>query len=88
MDVRLNSAYDGLMSQALTREQARAFVDRWKLVTEADVAELRATPMSRKLEQLAALAQSAHGLGWRTEDVSEIEVVRQRWWKLAEHYRV
>ncbi|MBN2491512.1 MAG: hypothetical protein JXQ29_11745 [Planctomycetes bacterium] len=75
------------MSQALTREAARAFVERWQLVTEADVAELRATPMGRKLEQLAALAQSAHELGWRTEDAGESAAIRRRWQRLAEHYR-
>ena len=56
-------------------------------MNEAEQAELRSTPMSRKFEQLAALMQSARVLGWVTDDPDEFEVVRNRWWRLAEYYR-
>jgi hypothetical protein len=70
------------MDPRLTREEARAFADRWRLVNEAEAAELRATPLDRKLAQLAALMTSARALGWETTDEAEVEAVRARWNRL------
>ncbi len=43
---------------SLTTEQARAYLERWELVREAEAAQLQSTQMQTKLLQLAALMQS------------------------------
>jgi hypothetical protein len=70
----------------MTREEARAYVARWKLVNQAEIEELRATPTVVKLRQLAALMASVDELGLR-EALSEGEAeVRERWRRLREAY--
>lgn len=74
------------MVPKMSREDAKAWAARWALVAEAEQAELRATPMERKLAQLAAMMESARALGWATTDPVEVEEVRARWNRLAAHY--
>ena len=42
------------MKKTLTQKEARAFRARWEMVNAAEQTELRATPLSQKLQQLAA----------------------------------
>jgi hypothetical protein len=64
---------------AITPEQARAYLERWDLVGDAEAVELRRTPMAIKIRQLEALMAAHDAFGddpWREE---EIESVRERW---------
>lgn len=60
----------------------KAFASRWRMVNDAERAELRATSGERKLEVLELLMSSARALGWATTDAAEVEAVRSRWIKL------
>ena len=75
------------MEPRLDAEEVKAYVARWRIVREEEIAELRATPLARKLETLAALMASGRALGWATTDPVEVEAVRARWQALADHYR-
>jgi hypothetical protein len=72
------------MHRRLTPAEARAFVERWRLVNTAERAELRATSMAVKLRQLAALMASADQLGWSEALAAEEAEVRERWRRLRE----
>lgn len=67
----------------LSTRDARAFVERWALVAEAEREELRRQPLEEKLAQLAVLVESARALGWETTDDAEVEGVRRRWCALV-----
>jgi hypothetical protein len=72
----------------MTREGARAWKARWKLVNDFERAELRMTPPSVKLRQFLALLAMAKQFGW-TESLAEGEgEVRERWQKLRKAYGV
>jgi hypothetical protein len=45
---------------ALNPEEVRAYLSRWDLVREREVAELRGTSLDTKLKQLEALVASRH----------------------------
>ena len=44
----------------LNPEEARAYLSRWDLLHQVEVAELRGTSLERKLVQLEALVASRH----------------------------
>ena len=52
------------------------------MVNAAEQAELRATPLSHKLQQLAALMASVPPLGWSEALAQEEAEVRARWNRL------
>jgi Fe-S-cluster formation regulator IscX/YfhJ len=64
---------------AITREQARAYLERWALVREAEALELQHTPMAIKFRQLDALMASRDAFGDDPQREQEIESVRERW---------
>ena len=66
----------------MTRAEAQAFRTRWELVNAAERAELQATPLERKLHQLAALMASVEPLGWTEALAAEEAQVRRRWNRL------
>ncbi len=66
----------------LDKAAARAFVERWRLVNEAEIDELRQTPVEVKLQQLAALMDSVRQLGWDVDLAAEEQMVRERWNRL------
>ncbi len=70
------------MANRITKEQAAAFRQRWQLVEEAEHQELQTSPLELRFRQLAAMFESARGLGWATTEESEILQVRERWAKL------
>ncbi|MCZ6795023.1 MAG: hypothetical protein O7J95_15580 [Planctomycetota bacterium] len=63
-------------------DDIRAYSRRWKMVAERERRELRSTPPERKLEQLAALMNTARKLDWQTTDPREVAAVRERWKRL------
>ena len=66
----------------MSREEARAFKERWKLVNEKINDEIRHTPIAEKLQLLAVIFAASQTLGW-TGNRSE-EEVRERWRRLKE----
>jgi hypothetical protein len=68
--------------QAITRQDARAYQERWRLVHEAEVAELRQLSPDDKMRQLAALMALGRALGWL--EVLESEPARrsENWLRL------
>ncbi len=75
------------MAQAITKAEARAFRQRWRLVNAREVEELRSTPLEVKLQQFNTLLAWAHQFGW-AEALREGEAeVRERWARLRKAHR-
>ena len=70
------------MKNRITRAEAKAFRDRWSMVSAEELRELRLTPFCRKFHQLAALMISAEQLGWNKKLAAEEAEVRGRWNRL------
>lgn len=60
-------------------EEARAYVERWQLVSETELVELRASPIELKLRQLAALMEARNFFPAEPNREQEVERVRERW---------
>ena len=75
------------MATEMTRDDGKAFAERWKLINDAEIEELRRTPIEVKFQQLAALMASARTLGWQTTDEAEVNRVRERWCRLRRMLR-
>jgi hypothetical protein len=75
------------MKARMTKEDARAWKERWRLVNEFEIHETRTTPLLTKYRQFLELLHWGRALGW-TEKLGEgEEEVRQRWRRLREIYR-
>ena len=72
---------------AVTPEEAVAYFRRWEMVRDAEVRELRRTPMETKLQQLASLMASRHIFGPEPDREAETRVVRERWARLRRALR-
>jgi hypothetical protein len=68
----------------ITPDDARAWFERWKLMSDAEVEELRRTPMEMKLRQLAALMASRHLFGPEPDREAGVLAVRDRWARLRQ----
>ncbi|PIW85861.1 MAG: hypothetical protein COZ95_02285 [Nitrospirae bacterium CG_4_8_14_3_um_filter_50_41] len=66
------------MKDHITKSEARAFKARWTSVNLAEKRELRTTSFEQKAKQLAALMESAEGMGWKETLASEESVVRDQ----------
>jgi len=66
----------------MTREAARAYVERWKLVHDRDVRELQGRSARKKFEQLVGLFEFARALGRHRDESADNEVIRARWNRL------
>ncbi len=66
----------------MTKEEARAWKERWRLVNEIERQELRAMTPIEKLRQLATMMEAARDFGWQTSTPEEIEAIRARWRRL------
>lgn len=64
---------------AITPEQARACLERWELVCDAEAVELQRTPIAIKFRQLEALMASHDAFRNDPQREQEIETVRERW---------
>ncbi len=73
--------YDVGMS-AITSEQARNYLNRWKVVHEAELRELRKTPLEVKARQLAVLMASRDLFRNNVDRENEVNVVRERWGRI------
>ena len=72
----------------VSKDEARAFRQRWRRANEAERAELRATSPEQKLRQLSALMASVDAMGWREALADETDGVRQRWLRLRKAFHV
>jgi len=66
----------------ITPDEARAYLKRRELLSEAEVEELRPTPIEVKLRQLAALMESRHLFGPEPDREEKVCLVRERWVQL------
>jgi hypothetical protein len=73
----------------ISRAEAQAAKKRWENINAAEIRELRRTPLSEKITQLAALMASTKAMGWDTAPSDEEIEVRMRWLSLkkAKHAR-
>ncbi len=69
-------------SGRLTKNEARAFEQRWTAVNAAERQELAATPVAQKFRQSEALLASARHLGWTESPADDEGGVWERWAKL------
>jgi hypothetical protein len=67
---------------SLTPEDAHQFLDRWRLVEEQEICELRNTPIETKARQLAALMASRGLFGEDPDREQGVLDVRARWARL------
>jgi hypothetical protein len=63
----------------MTKEEVRAYLARWDLVHQAEVAELRGTSPERKLQQLEALVASRYLFGPDPDTTIEDREIQKRW---------
>jgi transcriptional regulator with XRE-family HTH domain len=84
--LEMETASGEVSAGRLTREEAQAFKQRWKVVNAAEKEELASTPMAHKFRQLAALMTSAEELGWTEALAAEESQVRDRWTRLRRAY--
>jgi len=67
---------------SVTPDDARQYLERWKLVEEREIAELRNTPIETKAKQLAALMASRNLFREDPERERGIREVQARWARL------
>ncbi len=72
----------------ISKEQARQFKERWRLVEEAMHNEARQTPAALKLHQLALMYEAGYVLGWAESLREGEDEVRERWRRLKEKFNV
>lgn len=68
----------------MTKEEARQFKARWQLVNQTIAEEIRRTPASVKLRQLALMYEAGQRLGWDEDLRAGEDEVRERWRLLKE----
>lgn len=66
----------------MTPEEVRAYLTRWDIVHEVEVAELRGTSPEKKLQQLETLVASRHLFGPVPTSAVEDHEIQERWAKL------
>ena len=64
---------------SITPAEAQAYCERWDLVKEIELVELRRTSMDAKLRQLSALMASRSLFGADPEREHGTQLVRDRW---------
>lgn len=64
---------------AITPEDARQDLERWRLVEEQEIAELRNTPVETKARQLGALMASQSLFREEPDRERGVRQVRARW---------
>jgi hypothetical protein len=71
---------------SMTREEARAWMERWKIVNEFTDAEARAKTPEERFEDLETLVASADLFPSADDDEEELQRVREIWMRLYTHY--
>lgn len=74
------------MKEKLSKAEARAFRERWRLVNSREEQELQSSSPELRWRQFLTLLGWAREFGW-TESLSEGEAeVRERWARLRKAY--
>lgn len=68
----------------MTKLELEAWRERWRLVEEAQLRELQATPLADKLRQFEILREWARQMGWDESLRRGDDEVRRRWNRLQE----
>jgi hypothetical protein len=76
-----------MSSDRITPAQARDYLDRWKLVKQAEAEELRTVSLETKLQQLSVLMASRGLFAADPARDREIEQVRDRWLRIFQALR-
>ena len=63
----------------MTSEDARQYLERWRIAEEREIAELRAMPIETKARRLDALMASRHLFREDPEREKGVLEVRARW---------
>ena len=72
---------------AMTREQVRAWRDRWQALADLERRELQTASLELRWRQLNAVVQMLQTLGiTMSEKQDDVEAVRRRWIALKRHY--
>ncbi len=69
---------------AISPTEAEAYFQRWELVREIELIELRRASMDVKLRQLSALMSSRQVFGVDPDRESGVQQVRDRWMYLRQ----
>jgi hypothetical protein len=64
---------------SITPKQARAFLDRWKMIRELGADELRDSSLETRLRQLSALVGSRQLFNVDADRERRVAEVRERW---------
>ncbi|MFO0967064.1 MAG: hypothetical protein U0793_15970 [Gemmataceae bacterium] len=72
----------------MTREQARDYRRRWRLVNVAQRAEVRRMTIEDKFRELADLMAAARAWGWTTSLSRDAALGRNSWLRLYRAYGV
>jgi hypothetical protein len=78
---------DRRMARRMTKAEASAFRERWRLVNAREEEELRNTSLEVRWRQFNTLLLWAHQFGWTAGLDEGVDEVRQRWAKLRKAYR-
>lgn len=70
----------------MDRDEARAWMERWKIVNEFTDAEARAKTPEERFQDLETLVASADLFPVAVEDEEELRRVREIWMRLYAHY--
>ena len=71
----------------IDRDQALAWRARWEVVARHEIADLRATSVTRKMRQLEALFASRALFPEGPDDGREAEIVSERWQRIRNALR-
>ncbi len=72
---------------SITKAEAQAYRERWRLVNAREVEELRSTSLEVKLQQFNTLLAWARQFGWTAALDKDVTTVRNRWARLRKAYR-
>jgi len=69
---------------SITPEEAREYLDRWKLVRQEEVRELRAASFETKLRQLDVLMASRSLFGNDRNREMQVREIQNRWARIRQ----
>ena len=71
---------------SITPEEAREYLDRWKLVRQEEVRELRAASFETKLRQLDVLMASRSLFGNDRNREMQVREIQNRWARIRQAF--
>ena len=66
----------------LSREEAHAYIRKYRLINEIEERELKDLSLAERLRQIAAAMRLGASLGFTSPSDRDVEFVRERWAKL------